>query len=746
MILYNEKQKSFHLCNSHISYIMYIMENGQMGHLYFGKRIHENTDISHLFAHRGCILAPCAFKNNLDFSLELMRQEYPAYGTGDYRDPSYQFAMPDGSRITDFQYKYHEIHAGKKKLQGLPCTFADEQDVTTLEITLEDSLTECQMVLNYHIFEKLPVITRSVRFVNKGALELSLERAMSVSVDFFDSDYEMVQLDGAWSRERHVHAHQLVNGKQNISSSRGASSASHNPFFALKRSNTTETIGEVYGFALIYSSNFLAQAEVDDYGVTRAMLGINPFDFSWKLEPDEQFQTPEAVMVYGDAGLNSMSQVFHRFFRQHLMKSGWSNKSRPILINNWEATYFDFTENRILQIAQKAKNLGIELFVLDDGWFGERNNDSSSLGDWDVNYKKLPNGIEGLAKKINDLDMMFGLWFEPEMVNEESNLYRKHPEWVVRTPERKPSYGRNQFVLDFSNEQVVDFLYNKMEAILRCGRISYVKWDMNRNITEAYSPTLPTDRQKEFYHRYILGVYALYERLTQAFPEVLFESCASGGGRFDAGMLYYAPQAWTSDDTDAVERLHIQYGTSMVYPVVSMGSHVSAVPNHQVARSTSLKMRADTAYFGTFGYELDLTKLSEEDQREVRQQIAFFKEYREVIQLGDFYRLQDNEQGRIAWMSVTADQSNAVVGIYKILAQPNPGLKKIRLAGLLPNAQYYCSQTGQTYWGDELMRFGLLCETEFTGLLQSEQYQGIYHSGTDKGDFTSNIYTLQRIN
>ena len=381
-------------------------------------------------------------------------------------------------------------------------------------------------------------------------------------------------------------------------------------------------------------------------------------------------------MVYGDAGLNSMSQAFHSLFRQHLMKSKWSNKPRPILINNWEATYFDFTEACILQIAQKAKELGIELFVLDDGWFGERNDDSSSLGDWDVNYKKLPNGIAGLAKKINDLGMMFGLWFEPEMVNEESKLYRMHPEWVVRTPGRKPSYGRNQFVLDFANEQVVDFLFHKIEAILRCGRISYVKWDMNRNITEAYSPTLPKDRQKEFYHRYILGVYALYERLIQAFPEVLFESCASGGGRFDAGMLYYAPQAWTSDDTDAVERLHIQYGTSMIYPIVSMGSHVSAVPNHQVARSTSLKMRADTACFGTFGYELDLIKLTEEDQQEVRQQIAFFKEYREVIQLGDFYRLQNNEHNRVAWMSVAADQSNAVVGIYKILAQPNPGLKK----------------------------------------------------------------------
>lgn len=745
MIQYNEQQKVFHLRNAKISYLMKIMENGQMGHLYFGKCLSEDIDTAHMVAPRSCILAPCTFKNNLDFSPELLRQEYPAYGTGDYREPAYQLQMPNGSRITDFQYKSHRIYCGKQKLEGLPCTFGQEQSVTTLEILLEDNLTGCWLVLSYHLFEDMPVITRSVNFTNDGEQALYLERALSLSLDLFDSDYEMVQLDGAWSRERHVHTRPLQSGKQSVSSTRGASSASHNPFFALKRESTTETAGEVYGFSLIYSGNFFAQAEVDDYGVTRAMLGINPFDFCWKLEPGESFQTPEAVMVYTQEGLNGMSQTFHRFFRSHLMKSCWSNQPRPILINNWEATYFDFDEEHLLQIAEEAKKLGIELFVLDDGWFGNRNDDSSSLGDWDVNIQKLPNGVEGLAQKIQDLGMMFGLWFEPEMVNEESALYRQHPEWVVRTPDRRQSYGRNQFVLDFANGEVVDYLYDKMASILRCGKISYIKWDMNRNITEAFSPTLPADRQKEFYHRYILGVYSLYERLTQAFPKVLFESCASGGGRFDAGMLYYAPQAWTSDDTDAVERLKIQYGTSMVYPVVAMGSHVSAVPNHQVARSTSLKMRADTAYFGTFGYELDVTKLDEEEKKEIREQIAFFKTYREVIQLGDFYRLQNNEQGRVAWMSVSQDRACAVVGIYKILAQPNPGLKKVRLAGLEPQARYYCPQTQKIYGGDELMQFGILCETEFTGVLQSEQYPGVYHAGSDCGDFTSYIYTLQKI-
>lgn len=743
MIVYNEKHKCFNLSNKYISYIMNIMDNGQIGHLYYGNKISENISVSHMFRQRGCILAPCTYKNNLDFSLELMRQEYPAYGTGDYREPAYQLRMKDGSRIINFIYKTHKIYSGKKKLEGLPATFGDEKDVTTLDIILEDSLINCQLILSYSIFEDLPVIARSANFVNMGDNDLYLERALSMSIDFFDSEYEMVQLDGAWSRERHVHTRKLEKGKQSISSSRGASSASHNPFFALKRKNTTETTGEIYGFTLIYSGNFIAQSEVDDYDVTRATIGINPFEFEWKLEKNESFQTPEAVMVYSNSGMNGMSQTFHSLFKNHLIRSKWANKVRPILINNWEATYFDFTEESILKIAEKAKSLGIELFVLDDGWFGERNNDSTSLGDWDVNHKKLPNGIDGLASKINDLGMMFGLWFEPEMVNEISSLYEKHPEWAVSVPNRNMTYGRNQFVLDFSNDEVVEYIYNKMANILNCGKISYIKWDMNRNITEAYSTTLPNDRQKEFFHRYILGVYKLYEKLTTAFPDILFESCASGGGRFDAGMLYYAPQAWTSDDTDAVERLKIQYGTSMLYPISSMGSHVSAVPNHQVSRETSLKMRGDVAYFGTFGYELDVTKMSDEEISEVKNQIEFFKKYREVIQLGDFYRLQNGENGRFAWMCISKDKSTAVVAFYKVLAQPNPSLKKICLKGLIPHGEYYCEETKETYFGDELMNFGLICETEFTGLMQGDSYKGVYHSGTDKGDFTSFVYTFK---
>ena len=744
MIRYNESDKTFYLGNDEISYILKIMKNGQLEHLYFGKKVDSKINSEHLRRDRSCIGAPHTFENDSDFSLDVYRQEYPAYGAGDYREPAYQLLMKDGSRITDFVYKSHRIYSGKTKPEGLPGTFGEDDEISTLEITLEDEKIACRLILKYHLFEKLSAVARSAYFENYGEEELFIERALSMSMDLFDSDYDMIQLDGAWGRERHLHTRHLQYGKQSIDSARGASSAYHNPFIALKRPATTESEGEVYGFSLIYSGNFLAQAEVDHYDVTRVSLGINPFEFEWKLEKGASFQTPEAVTVYSSQGLNCMSRTFHDLFRNNLMKSEWRKKVRPILINNWEATYFDFNEEKILLLAEQAKQLGIELFVLDDGWFGKRNDDTSSLGDWEENRDKLPNGIASLAGKINDIGLMFGLWFEPEMVNEISNLYSMHPDWAVSVPGRKKTLGRNQMVLDFSNSEVVDCIYEKMAKILGCGKISYVKWDMNRYITEAYSQTLPSERQKEFFHRYILGVYSLYEKLTSRFPHILFESCASGGGRFDPGLLYYAPQGWTSDDTDAVERLQIQYGTSLVYPISSMGSHVSAVPNHQLTRTTSLKMRGDTAYFGTFGYELDVTRISDEEKQEMKKQIAYFKKNRDVFQLGSFYRLQ-NEEKRVAWMCVSDDKKRAIAAAYKVLATPNPKLVKIKLQGLNPNWQYVCEETGQTYYGDELMNFGLICETEFTGHMHAPDYQGISHSGTDIGDFTSQIYTLTAV-
>ncbi|ONI39133.1 alpha-galactosidase [Candidatus Epulonipiscium fishelsonii] len=737
MILFNNN--TFHITNGKISYIFKILRNEQLGQLYFGKAVKQRDNFDHLLIEKATNLAPAVFQGDLDFSLEVLKQEYPSYGTGDFRDPAIQITQANGSSITDFVYKSHVIKKGKPSIKGLPSTYGD--NIETLEITLYDALIDVEIILKYSIFET--GLIRSAEINNFGENSIKIDRAMSASLDLYDDNFEMITLNGAWGRERHIQTRKIVKGVQSISSARGASSAMHNPFLALKREDTTEQTGEVYGFSLIYSGNFLAQVQVDVYDVSRVLIGINPFEFEWKLEKGESFHTPEAVLIYSDEGLNGMSQNFHNLFKNNLMRSSYREKARPILINNWEATYFDFNEDSILEIAKTAKKVGVELFVLDDGWFGNRNDDTTSLGDWSVNLSKLPNGIKGLAEKVNQLGLQFGLWFEPEMVNEISDLYKEHPDYVVSTPNRRKSYGRNQYVLDFSRNDVVNCIFEKMCEILDNASISYIKWDMNRNITEAYSYSLSNLQQKEFFHRYILGVYSLYEKLIDRFPNILFESCSAGGARFDPGLLYYAPQAWTSDDTDAVERLHIQYGTSMLYPIASMGSHVAAVPNHQVDRCTSLKMRADVAYFGTFGYELDLNNLSETEIEQVEKQIMFFKEYREVIQLGDFYRLQSGNF--YSWMVVSKDKKVAILGYYKILASPNPSLKKIKLVGLDETLEYeLTTPSGQsfstTHFGDELMNCGLILETEFTGLIQAENFPGKYTPGTDKGDFTSQLY------
>ena len=532
---------------------------------------------------------------------------------------------------------------------------------------------------------------------------------MSLNLDLPDKDYVWMQLSGAWSRERYVKNRILEQGITAIDSMRGNSSHEHNPFMVLKRPNAGETSGEVIGFSLIYSGNFRMQAEVDTHDVTRITVGINPDRFDWKLEPGEEFQTPEAVMVYSDQGLNKMSQIFHRLYAKRLARGYWRDRPRPILNNNWEATYFNFTEDRLVQIASKAKECGVELFVLDDGWFGQRNDDHAGLGDWVANPERLPNGIKGLSERIEAMGIKFGLWFEPEMTNKDSDLYRAHPDWILHTPGRNASHGRYQYVLDFSRKEVVEYIYEMMAKILSEAKVSYIKWDMNRSITECYSVALPADRQGEVFHRYILGVYDLYERLTSEFPEVLFESCSSGGGRFDPGMLYYAPQGWTSDDSDAIERLKIQYGTSLCYPISSMGSHVSVIPNHQVFRKTPLHTRANVAYFGTFGYELDLNSLKEEEIAEVKEQIVFMKEYRKLFQFGDFYRLKSPFEGNeTIWMVVSEDKKTAIVGYYRTLNGVNQAYSRIKLQGLDPDMLYENILNKTENYGDELMNFGLI--------------------------------------
>ena len=759
-IIFHKQSKCFHLYNNEVSYIMRIMENGQLENLYYGKKIHDKEDFAYFHdeAMRSQ-MSVCIPEPGL-LSMQYTRQEYPSYGTGDYRSPAVTIAQENGSRIIDFKYAGHEIYSGKKEILPLPAPYVEgKEEAETLEVTLHDNVMDTDLILSYTIYEAYPVITRNTKFVHKGKEKIVLERAMSASVEFLDMDYEMVQLSGGWSRERYVKNRKLEMGIQSIQSLNGTCcGAEHNPFLALKRPHTTESQGEVYGFSLVYSGNYLGQVEVSTFDMTRVMMGINPEDFSWELKSGESFQTPEVVMVYSDKGLNKMSQTYHRLYRKRLMHGEWRDKARPILLNNWEATYFDFNEEKILTIAKKAKEAGVELFVLDDGWFGARNDDYRGLGDWYVNLEKLPDGISGLSKKVEELGLKFGLWVELEMVNKDSDLYRAHPDWIISAPNRFESHARHQNVLDFSRKEVVDYIYEMIAKVIRESSISYIKWDMNRYMSEPYSKGSAPCEQGKVMHKYILGVYDLYTRLTTEFPHILFESCASGGARFDPAMLYFAPQTWCSDDTDASERTKIQYGTSYVYPIVSMGSHVSAVPNHQMHRITPIETRANVAYFGTFGYELDLNLLSDAEIETVKKQIAFMKEHRELIQMdGDFYRLLSPFEGNeTAWMVVSSDKTQAVAAFYQRLNKVNASWLRLKLDGLDANTKYevscdmapvasYDAKIAEAYghkteedsvktyqaYGDELMSAGIPIDRE--------------ELNKKGGDFASLLYTLKKV-
>ncbi len=737
-IHYHENTRTFHLFNASVSYIFTILENGTPGSLYYGARLTDKDDYSELLEMKRRANAPCTYEGNLLFSLEHLKQEYPLYGHGDLRYPACSMRRENGSHIFEFRYISHVIYSGKHGINGLPaiwCSTTDEME--SLEVELEDANSGTRLTLYYTICSDLPVIARHTRITQAGASAVTIERVMSCNVDLIDDAWEMVQLNGAWSRERHVTTMPLRPGIQSVYSMRGHSSAQFNPFLALKRKECTETQGECMGFTLLYSGSFLAGVEVDNYHVSRVQIGIHPDCFEWTLQQGESFETPEAVYVYSEDGLNGMSQAFHTLFNRHLVRGKYRMKERPILINNWEATYFDFDEEKIVRIAETAAQAGIELFVLDDGWFGNRNDDHRGLGDWYVNLQKLPHGISGLSQRIHSLGMQFGLWIEPEMVNRDSNLYRTHPEWVMVDPDYVPCHGRNQYVLDFSRKEVVDYIFKCLDQVLDGADVNYIKWDMNRTMSEVYSRSHSSLQQGRVMHEYILGVYDLYERLIQKYPDILFESCASGGGRFDAGMLYYAPQAWTSDNSDAVERLKIQYGTSYVYPPSCMGAHVSAVPNHQVFRNTPFNTRANTAFYGAFGYELDLSKLTEDELEQVRQQITFMKKYRSVFQYGTFYRLSSPfESNETVWMSVSQDQKTAIVGYYRVLNEVNVGYRRIRLKGLNPDEQYRISMDGRWIEGRELMKAGLVT-SDYTSGENGEIYNG------SNGDFISRLYVLE---
>ncbi|MBM4763540.1 alpha-galactosidase [Bacillus sp. B15-48] len=708
-ISYDSEHQIFHLQGKDVSYVMQVIPRGYLTHLYWGKMIQVYRGSNPiLYTYRGGF-SPNPDLTDRTFSLDTIPHEYPAYGNGDFRTPAYQIQLSNGSTVTDLRYQTHRIYKGKRKLPGLPTTYVEDDDeAETLEVIIIDKLINLTVTLFYTVYKYFNVITRSVRFDNQGNDPLKILRALSSNVDFRDNEFELFSLYGAHTNERNIARRPLAPGLHVIESRRGASGPQHDPFFALLRKGTNEESGEVFAFHFVYSGNFLAQVEVDQFRNTRASIGLNSFDFSWLLEPNDHFQTPEAVMVYSSRGLGEMSRTFHQLYRTRLCQGIHRDLLRPILINNWEATYFQFTAEKIEQIAKKGKELGMELFVLDDGWFGKRDNPKSSLGDWVVDKRKFPNGLEDSVQRIREMGIEFGIWFEPEMVSEDSDLYRKHPDWCLHVPNRPRSVGRNQLVLDLSREEVCEYIIEAVSKILSSAPISYVKWDMNRHMTEIGSASLPPERQRETAHRYMLGLYRVLEEITSRFPNVLFENCSSGGGRFDPGMLYYMPQTWTSDNTDAISRLKIQYGTSFLFPFSSIGAHVSAVPNHQVGRVTSLEIRGHVAMSANLGYELDVTKLTNKEKELIKQQIVYYKEIRHIIQFGHFYRILSPFSGNeAAWMFVSEDQSEAVVGYFKILSQPAPPIRILKLKGLHEDFLYQHVDNGKVYGGDELMNVGL---------------------------------------
>lgn len=726
-IHFSQNTLQFHLQGKQVSYLFQIVE-GYLVHVYWGKKFRhqESHDLGIVKWNHGpnnasysnqlgliqlrerCSFHPNPVQGRKEISLDTLAQEFPQYGSSDLRHPVYQAQLADGTRITELKYESHQILVGKPTLEGLPSVYTeDAQEAETLIVTMVDAYSGLKVHLSYTVFANSDAIIRSARYENTGNTVIELERAGSSSLDFADSNFEIISLSGAHERERHMNRNKLTPGNFRLESRRGSSSHQMNPFAALVRPTTNEQQGDVYGFSFVYSGNFAIESEVDSYGMTRVSVGLNDFDFGWELLPTASFQAPEVVMVYSSEGLGGMSRTYHELYRTRLCRGEHRDAARPILVNNWEATYFNFNADKIEAIAKAGSELGIELFVLDDGWFGKRDSDNSSLGDWVVDHAKLPNGLEDLAKRVNQMGMQFGLWFEPEMVSPDSDLYRAHPDWCLHVPGRRRTEARDQLILDLSRQDVVDYLFDSISAILSAAPISYVKWDMNRNFSEVGSALLEPRRQKETAHRYMLGLYDLLERLVTKFPQILFESCSGGGGRFDPGMLYYMPQTWTSDNTDAIERLKIQYGTSIVYPISTMGAHVSAVPNHQVGRNTSLKMRGDVAMSGNFGYELDLTKFTEEEREFVKGQTDDYKGMRELVQQGELYRLLSPFEGNAtSWMVVSQDKREAVVFYFRTLAEPNPRLTRLRLQGLDANLDYQFAGNDLAYGGDILMQHG----------------------------------------
>lgn len=731
-ITFNSENRTFTLSNGRISYIMQLINEDYLCHLHFGKAFkHFNAKRAFYQTEREGAPNPELHADRRTFSLDVMPQEYGITGSGDYRIPALNVTLANGSSAVDLRYVSHEIFNGKKKLPNLPSSHATEAEASTLEITLREVSNAFEVVLSYTIFNDLDVVTRHSIIKNISNQKIVLNKVASMSMDFVSRDFDRISLYGKHAFERNVERHPLNNGIEVTASARGATSHQHQNFVALADYDTTEFKGNVYACSLVWSGSFEAATEVDAIGNTRMLIGINGFDFAWNLAPQETFTTPEAVLVYSDQGLNGMSQQYHGFVQKHLVNPRWQKELRPVLVNSWEAAYFDFTEDSIVNFAKDAVKLGAELIVLDDGWFGCRDDDTTSLGDWNIlNAKKLPNGIKGLCDRIHGLGAKFGLWIEPEMISPKSELFKAHPDWALFAPDHARTQGRNQYVLDLSRQDVRDYVVKVICDVLSSADIDYVKWDMNRNLTETNSALLPPEQQKEVPTRYVFGLYDILERITSAFPNILFESCAGGGRRFDMGMMCYAPQVWTSDNTDEVCRQKIQYGTSFIFPPVTMGAHVSACPNHQVGRTTPMLSRFICAMSGNFGYEMSLGKLSAEEQAEVAEHIALYKKLRPTIQQGKFYRLMspfEGTQNETAWQFISENGDEVVLMYFRNLCQPQAILRKICLVHLDENATYTVTEhkfnqsnaanalvylsnynlKGDVFGGDELMHFGL---------------------------------------
>lgn len=765
-IFYHEKENLFQILTPNTEYCIGIADGSYVGHVYYGKRM-EDIRCSYLLRTGEAPFVPSVNEGEKGSFTDNFPYEYSTWGVGDYRESCLIVRNSDGYRGCELMYDSYRIFDGKPELPGLPATFCKDECVRhvqqevlecpeegikreaqrgqetekqrerqaqaaevptgvgrtaevpvgagqTLEIVCRDAVIGLKVILRYSVFDDSDAIMRSVELQNESEKPLYVEKVLSASMDMDAQDYELLTLNGSWARERHMERSPLSYGKHGVSSVRGISSHQEQPFLAVLGRHADQDQGEVYAMHFVYSGNFLAQVQKSQFDSLRMVMGIHPEGFEWVLEPGASFTAPEVICVYSSEGLGQMTHTFHELYRNHLIRSPYLHRERPVLINNWEATYFDFDTDKLLSIAREAKKRGIEMLVMDDGWFGHRDRPEGSLGDWVVNEQKLRGGLQFLGEELDKMGMRFGIWFEPEMISPNSNLYRSHPDWAIQIPERKPTLSRAQYVLDLSRQDVLDAVYEAVASVIRSANISYVKWDMNRQLTDVGSLLLDAAHQGELYHRYILGVYAFQERLTEEFPELLLENCSSGGARFDPGMLFYSPQIWCSDNTDAVERLAIQEGTALLYPLSTIGAHVSDCPNHLVGRRTPFETRGHVALAGTFGYELDITKIAEEEREQIPEQIQQYHTYQPLIREGDYYRIASWTENHTydCWQVVSKEKEEALVTFVQVRARANVHSRRIRLKGLNPAAEYRLvrdeKETGEVYSGRLLMQGGIL--------------------------------------